>query len=147
MVKDTGNDRESSISDRQKTAPENSTKIHILPKQGRLGSRHRQPGGTPHSWGHYMKRLAIFVVLLIGPSACVAVWGRSYEVQSATSEGVVIKYDTNFTTLGDIQMVADRSCAESGRKAMERGNHKSLWQISTATFECVKPTGSAATAR
>jgi len=80
------------------------------------------------------------VALLMATSlcSCVAVWGRSYEIESATSEAVTIKYDRNFTTLKNVTEVARRNCAEIGKSAVKRDEIKSLWQINTVTFDCIK---------
>jgi len=85
-----------------------------------------------------MHRAAVLLLIAVGLSGCVAVWGRAYNIESETSESVTIKYDRNFTTLKDVNKVAQANCAEIGKKAVERHATTSIWQITTVTYGCVK---------
>ncbi len=85
-----------------------------------------------------MHKPLVVVLAAILLSGCVAVWGRSYEIESETSEAVTIKYDRNFTDLQEVKKVAQANCAEIGKDAVERGETTSIWRITTVDFGCVK---------
>jgi len=83
-----------------------------------------------------MKVLAIAVALAALLSGCVVVWGRAYEVEAETSEWITIKYDSNFTSLGEVEQVAQESCNAHRRRAVVRDQSMSLWHLTTVTFDC-----------
>jgi len=84
-----------------------------------------------------MKKIAVALALAGTLAGCVVVWGRGYEVEAETSEWITIKYDTHFASLDEVQQVAEASCGTHGKRAIMRGQDKSIWQLTTADFDCV----------
>jgi len=70
-------------------------------------------------------------------SGCVVVWGRAYEVEAESSEWITIKYDSNFTTLDDIQHVAQASCDSHNKRAVMRDQSMSILHLTTVDFDCI----------
>jgi len=81
-------------------------------------------------------RYYAIVALTIALSGCVLVWGGAYEVEAETSDWITIKYDSNFTSLADMQQLADASCAVHDKRATMRDQSTSVWHLTTVTFDC-----------
>jgi len=83
-----------------------------------------------------MKRrlLALLPVFLLG--GCVAVWGQSYDIDSASADSITIKYDVHFTTPEKIKAIAEKHCAEYGKKAVLQQHDRNIVYIDTATYDC-----------
>lgn len=86
-----------------------------------------------------MLKTACLFLIAVAFSGCVAVWGRAYEIELETSELVTIKYDGHFTSSGDVQNVAQASCARYGKDAASQGELTSFWGLTTVPFVCVTP--------
>lgn len=81
-------------------------------------------------------KMIVSIVCLTG---CVAVWGGSYKIDSRSEDHISIHYDTTFIDMKDIQLVADKHCANYNKNAVVEKKSKSPWGLSTATFACKTP--------
>lgn len=84
-----------------------------------------------------MSKAVFSLAMFLALSGCVLVWGRAYEVEAETSEWITIKYDTTFTSLPDVQQVAQASCATHDKRAVFRNQSVNIWHLTTANFDCV----------
>jgi PBP1b-binding outer membrane lipoprotein LpoB len=84
-----------------------------------------------------MSKVAVILGLALVLSGCVVVWGRAYEIEAETSEWITIKYDSNFTSLPDIQQVAQASCDAHDKHAVFRDQSTSILHLTTVDFDCV----------
>ena len=84
-----------------------------------------------------MSKAVFSLAMCLALSGCVVVWGRAYEVEAETSESITIEYDTNFTSLADVQQVAQASCGTHDKRAVFRDQSMNIWHLTTANFDCV----------
>ncbi len=84
-----------------------------------------------------MSRIVCAVVAALSLAGCVAVWGGAYDVDSADPTSVAIKYDAHFTSVGNIERVAQTSCGRFDKVAVSEAESTSLWGITTARFACI----------
>jgi hypothetical protein len=83
-----------------------------------------------------MRKVAISLGLALMLSGCVIVWGRAYEIEAETSQWITIKYDSNFTSLADIQQVAQTSCGTHDKRAVFRDQSTNIVHLTTVDFDC-----------
>jgi len=88
-----------------------------------------------------MSKVVIAAAIALTLCGCVAVWGRAYNIESANSDSVVIKYDGHFTSPGAVQNVAQARCAQRGRNAVSQGESTSIWGLTTVSFTCTERRG------
>jgi hypothetical protein len=84
-----------------------------------------------------MSKAVFALAMFLALSGCVVVWGRAYEVEAETSEWITIKYDTTFTSLADVQQVAQARCDTHRKRAVFRDQSLNIWHLTTANFDCV----------
>lgn len=87
---------------------------------------------------HSIHKAASLALIALALTGCVAVWGQAYDIEQATSESVTIRYDRNFATLDEVDKIARKNCAESGKMAVEQHESTSVWRITTVSFNCVQ---------
>lgn len=83
-----------------------------------------------------MREIVVSAAVSLLLSGCVIVWGGAYEIDEETSDGVTIKYDSNFTSLKQMQQVAQTSCSTHNRRAVLKDQSMSIWHLTTVDFEC-----------
>lgn len=86
-----------------------------------------------------MSRTTLLIFIALALSGCVAVWGHAYNIESQDADSIIIKYDRHFASSGDVQNVAQASCARYGKDAASQGESTSIWGLTTVPFACVKP--------
>lgn len=85
-----------------------------------------------------MRKLFAIALMTVSLGGCVAVWGQAYSIDSSTSDSVTIKYDRNFTSLGEVEGVAQSHCGSYRKKAVKTEETSSFWGLNTVYFDCVK---------
>jgi hypothetical protein len=85
-----------------------------------------------------MFRTPLAFAIAVALTGCVAVWGRGYNVEAANSASVTIKYDRHFSSLSEVEAVANASCGGFGKHQVSRGESTSPWGLTTVTFACVE---------
>jgi hypothetical protein len=83
-----------------------------------------------------VRKVAIALGLILMLTGCVIVWGRAYEIEAETSEWITIKYDSNFTSLADIQGLAQASCDTHDKRAVFRDQSTNILHLTTVDFDC-----------
>jgi len=83
----------------------------------------------------WKKALACTTLLSLG--GCVAVWGKTYNVEFSNSSSVTIQYSTSFTDSGYVQAVAQASCSQYGKDAVPGSWNDSGIGLRTQTYLCV----------
>ena len=83
-----------------------------------------------------MKKIAAMFVLTAALTGCVAVWGRSYSIESQDADSIVIQYDEHFASLGDVEKIAQANCDAYDKKAAKQDETTTMWGITTVTFAC-----------
>jgi hypothetical protein len=69
---------------------------------------------------------------------CVAVWGKPYKVEFASSSSITINFDPSLTNMGEVQNVAQAHCDQFGKDAIPQASQGSMWALRTMSFLCKK---------
>jgi len=86
-----------------------------------------------------IKNVAVFFVVAVGSSGCVAVWGSAHQITRADSDQFVVRYDPSLTSSVRTQALATAHCKEFGKVAVPKdsGMPGVLLGIIEETFACV----------
>lgn len=83
-------------------------------------------------------RFVASTVPLVALSGCVVVWEKPYKVEFASSSSITINYDPAFSNIGEMQVVAQKHCAEFGKDAIPQASQDSAWGMRNTSFLCQK---------
>lgn len=81
-------------------------------------------------------RLIFFLSILITQTACVAVWGGSFNVALANSRSVVIEYDPAVVDLPKMLHAAQTECSKYSKDAVLDSVSDGNLGIKVNTYRC-----------
>lgn len=83
-----------------------------------------------------MKKNIFLIVPILALSACVAVWGKSYNIAMSNSRSVVIEYDPVVVNLPAMLKAAQSECNKYGKDAVLDSVSQGNLKIKVNTYRC-----------